>query len=294
MAKVVAFRRREKVNPNQELAALGASNVAAAFSGALPVAGGFARTMVNYHAGARSQAASIVAALWVALAVWLLAPAIAVIPRCVLAAVIIVAIVQLIDVGELRAAWRYDRSDALVLLVTFAAVLAAGVEGGLLSGAVCSYATQLWRVGKPHIAVVGRVPGTEHFRNVRRHNVLVWPNLLLVRPDESLSFANVSVVEDFIMAELARQPAVRHVVLLGNAVNHIDLSALESLTQLLENLRGAQVNVHLAEIKGPVMDRLGAVGFVGKLAPGQVLFRVDDALDRLAAGEPQLIGPLGT
>ena len=164
-----------------------------------------------------------------------------------------------------------------------------GIELGLMLGALASLAVHLWKVGHPHIAVVGRVPGTGHFRNVRRHTVEVWSPVLLVRPDESLNFANIAAVEEFIMAELAQHAGCRHLVLLGNAVNHIDVSALQGITQLIDSLRAAGVTLHLAEVKGPVTDRLQGVAFENTLAPGRIFFRVEEALAELAGEAPPAI-----
>ncbi len=283
IAKVLAARRRESIDANRELFALGAANFAAAFSGTMPVAGGFSRSMVNHAAGARTQAATIITASLIASALAFAAPLFANIPKAALAAIIIVAIVPLIGIGALRGLWHYDRGDAIIMLLTLTGVLLLGIEHGLLFGALASLLAYVWRTGHPHIAVVGRVAGTEHFRNVLRHHVETWPEPILLRVDESLTFANASVVADFVNAELQKHNNdVRHIVLICTAVNAIDSSALEMLESLVETLRANQVTLHFAEIKGPVMDRLQRVNFAETIKPGKIFFRTEDAIVELA------------
>lgn len=278
MAKVVANRRRQRIHENQESAALGAANIIAAFTAGMPVAGSFSRTMVNFTSGARTQLASIVAAVAIGLTLLLFTPWFERLPKAALAAIIVIAVVPLIDVKSVRALWRYQRSDASVLLLTFAGVLILGIEVGLIIGLVVSLLFHIWRTSHPHVAEVGRIRGTEHFRNVQRYAVETWPNLALIRVDESLSFANIGVVEDFIMAYVAKHPRAQHLVLVCSAINHIDSSALEAIERLFMNLREAGVIVHLAEVKGPVLDALERVGLPARLAPGRIFFRTTDAV----------------
>lgn len=282
MAKILANRRRQRISANRELTALGAANVVAAFTGGMPVAGSFSRTMVNFAAGARTQIAGIVGALVIGLTLLFFAPWFERLPTATLAAIIVVAVLPLIDPAGVRALWRYQRSDAATLLLTLVGVLVFGIEVGLVIGLVVSLLAYIWRTSHPHVAVVGRIPGTEHFRNVLRHDVETWPTLALIRVDESLNFANIGVVEDFIMAHLAKHPRVEHLVLICSAVNHIDSSALETLERLVVNLREAGVTVHLSVVKGPVMDALERVDLPARMAPGRIFFRTDEAITHLA------------
>lgn len=285
VAKVLAHRRRQKIDPNRELSALGFSNLAAAFSGSMPVAGGFSRSMVNFSAGARTQLAAIITALLVAVAAFLFTPLFHHLPKTALAAIIIVAVVPLIDWRTAVNTYRYDRSEALALLATVAGVLVLDIEQGLLIGLAVSIGVFLWRSSRPHTAIVGRVPGTQHFRNVQRHQVETWPELLLLRVDRSLYFANVSHVEDTVAEAVAQQPGLRHLVLICSAVNTIDHSALEALEQLAESLKEAGVTVHLAEVKGPVMDRLRQTRLFEHLEPGQVFLSTEEAVAKLTSRE---------
>lgn len=256
VAKALAFRRREKIDPDRELLALGLTNIAGACAGAMPVAGGFARSMVNFDAGARTQAAAIFTAIWVALAAFLFTGLLRDLPKAVLAAIIVVAVFQLIDFPNLRRSWSYDRADGVSQAATIAGVLLWGVEAGLMIGVAMGAALFLYRTSRPHIAVVGRVAGTEHYRNIHRHTVETWPQLLLVRIDENLYFANSPRVETELMNRVLERPGLKHVILILSGVGYIDTSGLELLEAFEESLRDKGIALHLAEVKGPVMDRL--------------------------------------
>ena len=269
IAKTLANRRRQTIDPNQELIALGGANLAAALSGGMPVAGGFSRTMVNDSAGARTQAAAILTALLVATVALFFTPALAQVPKAALAAIIIVAVFRLIDVRGAVAAWRYDRHDGVVLLGTMLGVLVMGIEAGLTLGVGLSLLLYVWRASRPHVAELGRLPGSEHFRNIRRYdNLQTWPEILVLRVDENLSFANSAYLEQMIMERVAHKPRLQHLVLVASGINGVDLSALEALAGLGQSLRSAGVTLHLAEVKGPVMDRLKHTGLIHGLAPG--------------------------
>lgn len=261
VAKALAFRRREKIDPDRELLALGLTNVAGACVGAMPVAGGFARSTVNFEAGARTQAAAIVTATWVALGAFLFTGLLSNLPKAVLAAIIVVAVFQLIDFSSLRRSWSYDRGDGVAQASTIAGVLLIGVEGGLLVGVALGAALFLYRTSRPHIAVVGRVAGTEHYRNIYRHVVETWPHLLLMRVDEHLYFANCPRIETELMNLVVEHHGLQHVVLILSGVGYVDTSGLEMLETFEESLREKGIRLHLAEVKGPVMDRLDGTLF---------------------------------
>ena len=249
----------------------------------MPVAGGFSRTMVNFHAGARTQAAAIVTALLVAVVALFFAPLLAHVPKAALAAIIIVAVSRLIDLRTALAAWQYDRHDGVVLVATAAGVLLLGIELGLTSGMVLSLLLYIWRASRPHLAVLGRLPGTEHFRNVKRYqNLETWPHLLLLRVDEHLSFANSAYLEQLLMEHVARAPALKHMVLVCSGINGIDFSALEMLMRLVSSLKEAHVTMHLAEVKGPVMDKLRETGLPVLLEPGRVFLSTHEAVEALS------------
>ncbi|MBM3389277.1 MAG: sulfate permease [Betaproteobacteria bacterium] len=282
----LAAKRRQRVDPDQELVALGAANIGAAFTGGFPVTGGFSRSVVNFDAGARTQLASVITAAGILLATLVLTPALLHLPQATLAAIIVVAVLTLVDFPILSRTWRYSRPDFLALVVTLVLTLLLGVEVGLVAGVTMSVALYLLRTSQPHIAEVGLVPGTEHFRNVRRHQVLTAPHMVSLRVDESLYFANARAIEDRINDTVARQPALRHVVLQCSAINDIDASALESLEAIDGRLRDAGLCLHLSEVKGPVMDRLERSDLLKHLS-GRVFLTHYQALQQLA---PELAG----
>lgn len=286
VGKTLAAKRRQRIDADQELLALGAANVASAVSSGFPVSGGFSRSVVNFEAGARTPAAGILAALGIALIALLATPWLYYLPKAVLAATIIVAVVPLLDFDLLPKAWRYSRSDFTAVAVTLVITLVFGVELGVLSGILCSVALQLYKTTHPHIAVVGAVPGTEHFRNVERHNVITQSNLVSLRVDESLYFANAAYLEDYIYGLVAEHTGLQHLILQCTAVNEIDMSALQALESIDHRLGEQGISLHLSEVKGPVMDRLAGSGFLENLS-GRVFLTHYQAVKALRPDEPE-------
>ncbi|AXY42267.1 sulfate permease [Halomonas sp. JS92-SW72] len=280
VGQTLAAKRRQRIDPDQELVGLGTSNIAASFTGGMPVTGGFARSVVNFDAGAETPAAGAFTAVGIAVAALLLTPLIAYLPIATLAATIIVAVLSLVDIPAIRRTWAYSRSDFAAMLATIAVTLVVGVESGIMAGVGLSLALHLYRTSRPHSAVVGLVPGSEHFRNVERHSVETDPRLAILRVDESLYFANARYLEDTVMALAARQPGLAHIVLACQAVNVIDASALESLEAINARLKDSGVALHLAEVKGPVMDRLQHTEFCHEMT-GKVFLSTFDAWQEL-------------
>lgn len=282
VAQTLAARRRLRIRPDQELLALGGANLASAVSGGYPVTGGFARSVVNDDAGAATPMAGALTAVGIALATLLLTPLLAYLPVATLAATIIVAVLSLVDLPALGRVWRYSRADGAAMGATIGLTLLAGVETGIISGVLLSVLLHLHRSATPHVAEVGLVPGTQHFRNINRHAVETKPHLLMLRVDESLYFANAAWLEEMILARLADRPALRHVVLMCSAVNFIDSSALESLETINRRLRDLGIGFHLTEVKGPVMDRLKRSHLLTELN-GQVFLSQYEAWVALSA-----------
>ncbi len=266
VGKTLAAKRRQRIDANQELIALGSANIASALSGGIPVTGGFSRSVVNFEAGAVTQMASILTAIGIAIAALVLTPYLAFLPKATLAAAIIVAISALIDFSFIPRAWRYSKSDFIAITTTISVTLLFGIELGLICGVSASIALHLYKTSQPHIAIVGEVPGTEHFRNINRHQVKTCPRIVSMRIDESLYFANASFVEDRLYAILADNPELEHIVLMCTAINEIDLSALAVLESVNERMQEAGVQLHLSEVKGPVMDCLEKTEFIKKLS----------------------------
>ncbi|MCB0060609.1 MAG: solute carrier family 26 protein [Caldilineaceae bacterium] len=278
VAKSLARKRREKIDADQELVALGAANFGATFLGGYPVTGGLSRSVVNFVAGANTGLASMITALLIGLTVLFLTPLFYYLPNAVLAAIIVVAVTSLFDWKTTKHIFAYSKMDFAALATTFVTVLALGVEDGILVGAGLSLVLFIWRTSQPHIAVVGRIPGTEIYRNVRRHAVETWPEVIAMRIDESLYFANTNSLEAAILAELAEKPTAKYVILIGTAINVIDVSALEMLEALIRDLRANGVELHLAAIKGPVMDKLNAIGFVETIGVDHIHLSTHDAM----------------
>lgn len=286
VAQTLAARKRQRIVPDQELIGLGAANVGAAFTGGYPVTGGFARSVVNFDAGAETPAAGAYTAVGLLLAAMLLTPLIYHLPQATLAATIIVAVLSLVDFSILKKTWVYSRADFAAVSATIALTLLFGVEVGVTAGVVLSILIHLYKSSRPHMAVVGRVPGTEHFRNVKRHKVEIDETVLTLRVDESLYFANARYLEDSLYDMVAARSQLKHVVLMCPAVNEIDMSALESLEAINERLKALGVTFHLSEVKGPVMDRLRRGDFLHHLS-GKVFLSQHQAALELAAEPSQ-------
>ena len=194
----------------------------------------------------------------------------------------IVAVLGLVDLEILRRAWSFSRRDFAAVATTIAITLGLGVETGVLAGVLISLGLHLAQSARPHVAEVGLVPGTQHFRNVLRHSVATTPGVLVLRPDESLYFANMRYLETWVLARVDQDPALQDVVLMCSAVNAIDLTALETLEALMQDLSARGIRLHLSEVKGPVMDRLRRSAFLDHLT-GQVFQSQFDAHLALAA-----------
>ena len=287
VAQTLAAKRRQRIIPDQELIGLGSANMAAAFSGGYPVTGGFARSVVNFDAGAETPAAGAFTAVGIALATLALTPLLYFLPNAALAATIIVAVLSLVDFSILKRTWTYSKADFTAVVATMILTLGFGVEIGVASGVALSILLFLYKTSRPHIAEVGLVPGTEHFRNIKRHEVLTEPAILSLRVDGSLYFANARYLEDLIDDRVAADHCLKHVILMCSAVNEIDSSALESLEAINLRLRDRDVTFHLSEVKGPVMDRLKRTHFLDDLT-GRVFLHQFQAIKELCAKEPKI------
>ena len=266
VAQTLAAKKRQRIDPDQELIGLGAANLAASFTGGFPVTGGFSRSIVNYDAGSNTPASGAYTAIGLAGVSLFLTPLIYNLPKATLAATIIVAVLSLVNFSVLKKSWYYSKADFAAVSATMCITLLMGVELGITAGVSISILIHLYRTSRPHMAVVGQVPKTEHYRNVLRHDVLTSPAILTIRVDESLYFANARFLEDRIYQEVAKKPELQHVVLMCSAVNIIDMSALESLEAINVRLKATGVTFHFSEVKGPVMDRLNKTGFLDILS----------------------------
>ncbi|ROT99704.1 sulfate permease [Marinobacter sp. R17] len=285
IAHRIAARRGERLDANQELMGLGAANLAAAVSGGLAVAGGFSRSVVNIEAGARTQLAGVFSAIGIALVTVFFTDLFHYLPKATLAAIIIVAVTTLVDFRAIADTWRYSRQDGLALLTTLLLTLLAGVIPGILAGVALSLMLYLYRTSRPHVAVVGRIPGTEHFRNQQRYAVETHPLIVILRVDETLYFANARYLDDCVSELVSQRPEATDFVLMCTGINTIDASALETLEAINTRLQSAGIQLHLSEVKGPVMDRLRRTRFLQNLS-GEVFLSTFDAWRTLSDRHP--------
>ena len=285
VAQTLAAKKRQRIDPDQELIGLGAANIGAAFTGGYPVTGGFARSVVNFDAGAETPAAGAFTAIGLTIAAVALTPLVYYLPNATLAATIIVAVLGLVDVSILKKTWAYSRADFTAVGATILLTLGLGVEIGVAAGVITSALLHIYQTSRPHVAEVGLVPGTQHFRNIHRHDVITDPSLVTLRVDESLYFVNARFLEDLIQKRVTEGPLVRNVVLMCSAVNEVDFSALESLEEINQRLADMGVGLHLSEVKGPVMDRLKRSHLLGALN-GRVFLAQYDAWQALS--DPRL------
>jgi SulP family sulfate permease len=266
VAQSFAAKRRERIDPNQEAIGLGLANLASGISGAFPLFASLSRSAVSFNAGARTPAAGAFGAIGVAITAVFFTSALYFLPIATLAAMIMLAVTSLIDIDAMKRTWGYSRQDFAAWLLTVVITLAQGVELGLICGVVLAIALHLYNSSNPHIAVLGKVAGTEHFRNVDRHAVELCEEFVSFRVDESLYFANARFLEDKVNALVAEHPCAKHFVLLCSAINKIDSTGLESLGAINQLLIEAGIKFHLSEVKGPVLDRLKQTDFLARLS----------------------------
>ncbi len=284
VAKALASRKREKVNANRELFALGMADLGAAFTGGYPVTGGFSRSMVNYSAGVSTPLGSIFTALIVAFSVWFLTPLFFYIPNSVLAAIIIVAVVPLIDIKTPFKLWRYSRTDAVALGVTFMSVMATGIETGILIGIGTTIVMMMGKISRPHVAEVGRLGNSDHFRNVLRYDVHTTHGVFAFRLDESLNFANAPFLQTYVMEKIAERPDIKSVLLISTGVNDIDATGLEILETIHRNLLASGIGFYMSDVKGHVTDRFKLAGFDETFLQEHIFLSADKAIRKLSPG----------
>ncbi|WP_344799993.1 SulP family inorganic anion transporter [Litoribacillus peritrichatus] len=265
-AQSFAAKQRQRINPNQEAVALGMSNLTSGISGAFPVSASLSRSAVNFKAGAKTPAASGFTAIGIAISGLFLTPYLFYLPVATLAAMILVAVLSLFDFKAIQRTWEFNRKDFSALMVTMVVTLASGVEWGLISGVLLSIGLHLYRSSHPYVAILGRVPTTEHFRNVERYNVITHPEVVSFRIDASLYFANARFLEDKVNELVASHPDAKHLVLMCYSINDIDASALETLFEINQYLKDANMKFHLSEVKGPILDRLKRSNFLDQLS----------------------------
>ncbi len=290
VASTMASKRGESYKANHELAGLGLANMVGAFFQSFAVVGGFSRTAVNSDAGAKTPLASIVSVAVMVAVLLVLSQLLAPLPYAILGATIMAAIISMIDITTLKSAIKFDKLDAIAFITALVGVLMFGLSTGLVMGLFASFAGLIWRSSHPHMAIVGQVGDTGHFRNVKRHQVSEYETLLIVRIDESLFYGNVYSVQSFIENELANRPQCQHVVLMLSAVNHIDLTAQDMLIKLCQHLKAKNITLHYSEVKGPVMDIIEQTDVIQGLT-GQVFLSTQQAVKTLGCAPHSLHKP---
>lgn len=281
VATTLGSKRGQKVDANQELMALGISNIGTNFLGGYSVTGSFSRSMVNYVAGASTQLSSIITAVLVLLTILFLMPLFYYLPQAILAAIIIVAVKDLFAVHELKHIWNYSRADGYSWIITFLSVLIFNIEIGILIGALTAITLYLWRTSQPQVVVVGRVGKTEQFRSVSRFDVNTFPHILTVRIDENLYFANTKYIEDYLFYNVMETGQVKHLILIFSGVTVIDVSALDTLENLVSEMKAKDINVYVAEIKTLLMDKIKDSEFIKSVGEENIFVSAHDAMKHL-------------
>ena len=281
VAKVYAARHRYEVDANKELVGLGLANVAGAFFSAYPTTGGFSRTAVNDQAGAQTNLAAIFSAGIIALTLLFLTPLFYFLPKAVLAAIVMVAVFGLIEWEEVVHLWHVDRTDLALMGVTFVATLGLGIEQGILTGVIVSLIAVIYQTSQPHTAIMGRLPDTSTYRNLRRNpEALTKSHVVIVRMDANLYFANASAFKDLVLEVDVKSPALQTIVIDMYPVNRIDSTGVEALEEVIETCRRHEVAVLLAGVKGPVRDVLDDAGVSKDLGDGNFFLEIHAAVQR--------------
>lgn len=282
IAQATALQKRDDLNSNQELIALGLANIAAGINSGFAVSGSLSRTVVNADAGAKTPMAGVLSSLFMIAVSLYFTGLFQNLPLTVLAATIFVSIWKLVIFTPFYETWKYSKADGLAMIATFLGVTCIDISTGLIIGIVLTFILLLWRISRPHIAVIGLIEGTQHFRNVSRYDVVTIPTIASFRVDENLSFLNAHVLKGYIITELSHNKAVKHVVINCSSISNIDLSALEMLEELNRELLILDIKLHLSEIKSPVMDRLVDSKLIKELT-GQIFLSHYQAIQCLSS-----------
>lgn len=281
IAQATALQQRSHLNSNQELIALGLANISAGVSSAFPVTGSLSRTVVNADAGAKSPMAGVLSSILIIFVSLFFTGFFEDLPLTILAATIIVSIWKLVNFQPFVDAWRYSKADGLAMWITFLGVVLIDISTGLIIGIVSTFVLMLWRISRPHIAVVGLVEGTQHFRNIQRHQVSTSDRVLSLRIDENLTFLNANSFKGYLINEISLNDQLQHVIINCSSISAIDLSALEMLEDLNAELAKLDIRLHFAEVKGPVMDKLQASKLMTHLS-GRIYLTHFQAIQDLA------------
>lgn len=294
VAKAVAERHPEyRLDPNQELRALGVSNMAGSMLQAYPVTGGFSRTAVNEQAGARTGVASFISAGIVALTLVFLMPLVYFLPIALLAAVVMVAVAGLIDLQYPRELFRDQRDEFFLLTATLLLTLFVGIVEGILLGVLISLLLLVYRISKPHIAVLGRVKGTNYFKNLNRFqkDTEDEEDLLILRFDSQLFFGNLQYFREELESHVDRKGRnLKHVILNAEAINYMDSSAVHMFGDILDQLKREDIELYITGAIGPIRDILYKTGLAQRIGEDHLFVRTFEAVDYIRGKERPPVG----
>ena len=281
IAQATALQKRDDLNSNQELIALGLANIAAGINMGFAVSGSLSRTVVNSDAGAKTPMSGVMSSLLMIAVSLYFTSFFQNLPLTILAATIFVSIWKLVSFLPFFETWKYSKADGLAMWATFLGVTCIDISTGLVIGIILTFILLLWRISRPHIAVIGLVEGTQHFRNVSRYDVLTTETIASFRIDENLNFLNAHVLKGYIITELSHNPQIQHVVINCSSISNIDLSAVEMLEDLNRELLQLGIQLHLSEVKSPVMDRLNSSSLINMLS-GKIFLSHYQAIQTLS------------
>lgn len=281
IAQATALQKRDDLDSNQELIALGFANIAAGINSGFAVSGSLSRTIVNADAGAKTPMSGVISSLLMIAVSLYFTSFFQNLPLAVLAATIFVSIWKLVTLAPFIETWKYSKADGLAMWVTFFGVTCLDISTGLIIGIALTFILLLWRISRPHIAVIGLIEGTQHFRNISNYSVITTPAIVSFRVDENLSFLNAHVLKGHVITEVSQNSLLQHVVINCSSISNIDLSALEMLEDLNRELAQLNIQLHLSEVKSPVMDRLSKSQLKNDLT-GQIFLSHYQAIQTLS------------
>ncbi len=284
LAKAMVRRNPDyKVDSNQELFSIGLSNLIGSFFHAYPVAGSFSRTAVNDENLAKTSISLLVSAVLVAITVLLLTPLIYYLPNAVLAAIIITAVPGLVEVGEARFLWEVRKRDFLIMMITFLATLALGILEGIGIGVLISLGIVIHRSSYPNIVMLGRLPDTDHYRDLERHpEGLTQTNTIIVRIDASLYFSNIPYFKEKLEElEIESGKNLNQVIIDAIGINDVDSSALHALKEVVDEYQSRGIDVIFTGVKGPVRDIFRSSGLDDVVGPEQFYLDISHAVESL-------------
>lgn len=279
VGKQIASEKGYEIDSNKELIALGAANIAGAFFKAMPVTGGFSRTAVNKDAGANTGLAGIITAIVVAIVLLFLTPLLYFLPKAILGAVIMVAVFGLVDIKEVRHLWKIKREDLALLVITFMATLTMGVKQGVFAGIALSMVWFVIKTTRPHYAILGRLPGSNDYRNVRRNRTEDTGSTLVIRFDAQFYYGNVSFLKEKLRdAEAGMQASLKSIVIDASSINQLDSSADTALREIARDVTSRGIGLYLAGVKGPVLDVMDRSGLFKQLGEDHFFMNVHSAV----------------